>query len=79
MSDEAPRVHVYRPACRYAVRVRCRGRRRWRVVMPGSKSKARAFGKLAEVMASGAYHRGEILLCADWLEPVPIASMRAES
>lgn len=70
------RVHVCRGLnpC-YQVRVRLPGFRRYILVGGPLKSKDAAYRALARRMATGSYKRGDVMLCADWYEPLPVVEM----
>ncbi len=69
-------LHINRPSStRYRVRVRLPGYRRWQLVGGNHQNLSCAAETLGRVMGDGEYKRGEVLVTADYYEPIPILEM----
>ena len=60
----------------YAARVRKPHARKWTLVSELSPSRDTAFVKLSEHFVSEQWARGEVIMIADYYDPVPIVEMR---
>ncbi len=60
---------------RYLARVRWHGYRRYKLLGKTTKSKRVAMRRLSDAMLDPAYKRGDVLLLADWYEPVSLYEM----
>lgn len=56
---------------RYAVRVRYSGFRKYELLST-HRSRRAALRRLADAMASGSYDRGDVLMSADYYDPVQV-------
>jgi hypothetical protein len=57
---------------RYQARVRYARQRRYTLVGKPSKSRYAALRRLAEAFTIAGYKRGDVIVTADYYEPVPI-------
>lgn len=60
---------------RYQARVHYYGLRRYELLGPPTRSRRVALRRLADAMATGRYNRGDVLMAADYYEPVQVYEM----
>lgn len=69
-------IHINRPSSiRFQARVRYRGQWRWVLVGKSTRRKDRAIVAMAKKFASGHYKRGEVLMAADYYDPIVVCEM----
>lgn len=69
-------VHVHRPSSqRYQARVRYAGHRNYKLVGKPLRSCVKAIMVLAKAMATKNYKRGDVLVTADYYDPVQVIEM----
>lgn len=69
-------VHICRATGQtYVARARHRGYRRYTLLGKPFKSEDKAIRLLASMMAKVKYKRGDVLLCADYYDPIVVFEM----
>lgn len=69
-------IHINRPSStRFQARVRRPGHRLYTLVGPHTKDSQRAVLALARAMCSDTYKRGDVVMTADYYDPVQIIEM----
>ena len=61
---------------RYFARVRLPGHRKWQLIGGFTKSRDKAFSTLAKHFVSTQWKRGEVLMTADYYDPIVVVEMR---
>ena len=76
--DTAGKVHIYCPTGQhYRIRYRGRGERKWTCAATRFRSFATAAVALATSFAKHPpTYLGEVILCADMYDPLPVLTMR---
>ena len=71
-------VHIYRaPGQHYCIRYRDRSERKWFCAAVRFRSFATAAIALAAIFAKHPpTYLGEVILCAEWYDPLPVLTMR---
>lgn len=69
-------VHINRPSStRFQARVRLPGRRKYRLVGTPTKESHKALLTMTREFSRGRYKRGDVLIIADYYEPVVLAEI----
>lgn len=69
-------IHISRGVnVKYIARVRLPGHRKWSIIGAWTKSRDAAFKSLAKHFVSTQWKRGEVLMIADYYDPIVIVEM----
>lgn len=60
---------------RYRARARWPGYRRYRLIGKATKSYRVALRRMADAFATGKYHRADVLMSADYYDPVMLCEL----
>ena len=70
-------VHINRGVGRrYAARVRLPGAKKWTVLPGFTKGYDAAFNKLAKAFVNQKWKRGQVIMLADYYDPIALVEMR---
>lgn len=75
-TGESMSLHINRPSStRYVARVRPPGHKRYECIGRPTRSLKAAIKRMAGAFAEGSYKRGDVILTADYYEPVQIVEL----
>lgn len=70
-------IHINRPSStRFIARVRLRGARNYKLVGKPFLAEEMAAKAMIKEFTKGLYYRGDVLLVADWYDPIVTMEMR---